>query len=100
MRLSVTLATTSTHTIEVVEDIIVLVPVLPNNDAIITLVLSIVAFDVNIEVFIAHVLTIVTVIVRVRVIERLHRGHHRGPDDVLRGSCARCALRAHSARRQ
>ena len=54
---------------EVVEDIIVLLPVLPNNDAIIALVLSSIAFDVNIEVFIAHVLTIVTFIVRALVIE-------------------------------
>jgi hypothetical protein len=46
--------------IEVVEDIIVLVPVLPNNDAIIAPVLSIVAFDVSIDVFIVRVLTIVT----------------------------------------
>jgi hypothetical protein len=36
------------------------VPVLPNNQVIIALVLSIIAFDVNIDVFIVGVLTIVT----------------------------------------
>jgi hypothetical protein len=46
--------------IEVVADIIVLVPVLPNNDAIITPVLSSVAFDVNIDVFIVRVLNVVS----------------------------------------
>jgi hypothetical protein len=46
--------------LEVVEDIIVLVSVLPNNDTIIALVLSIVVFDVTVEVFFVRVLTIVT----------------------------------------